>query len=345
MKSFYDYLKKNKDVTIKEKPWNAMDDLFCACISYIPLLQNFEFKTFDELCSEVINFDYPSKPEYVSYTDKKIFTILKDSKRYHNMCFFNYVKIIDNNTQFGAITITLGSKKVISFQGSDGSMIGWIENLRLIYEYPTYTQKLAIDYLKENVHMFDYNVDVVGHSKGGNLAIVAAMEMKWYKKIRIKKVYNFDGPGLTETEYNSKRYQQIFQKIENYLPNKSYVGTLLYSDNNVVVDTNAMFIGVHYPTNWKINENDDFVLSNLSSLSKKIHQMTTSNLKDLDKKSIKKVLEEIFKVFDERKKEHFSITLRDIHNIIKKIDNAPTKEKEYVLALIKSMFDLSNNKE
>ena len=103
-------------------------------------------------------------------------------------------------------------------------------------------------------------------------------------------------------------------------------------------------IGVHYPTNWKVDENGDFVLSSLSSLSRNMHQMTTSNLKDLDKKSVKKVLEEIFKVFDERKKEHFSVTLSDIHNIIKRIDNVPSKEKEYVLALIKSMFDLSNNK-
>ena len=345
MKSFYDYLKKNKDVMVKDKPWNVMDDLLCACIAYIPITKNFEFKTFDELCEEVINFNYPSKPEYVSYTDKKIFTILRKSKRYHDMCFFNYVKIIDNNTQFGAITIGIGSKKIISFQGSDGSMIGWIENLRLIYEYPTYTQKLAIDYLRENVHMFDYNVDVVGHSKGGNLALVSAMEMKWYKKIRIKKVFNFDGPGLTECEYNSKKYQQISKKVENYLPNKSYIGVLLNNDNKVIVDTNAMFIGVHYPTNWKVDENGNFVLSNLSTLSKNIHQMTTSNLKNLDNKSVKIVLEEVFKVFDERKKEHFSITLRDIHNIIKSIDNAPSKEKEYVLTLIKSMFDLSNNKE
>ena len=34
--------------------------------------------------------------------------------------------------------------------------------------------------------------------------------MKWYKKIRIKKVFNFDGPGLTECEYNSKNLEFLF---------------------------------------------------------------------------------------------------------------------------------------
>ena len=344
MKNLYGYLERNKDLSLKEKPWNIMDDLFCACIAYIPIIDNFAFKTFDDLCQEVINFKYPSKPEYVSYTDQKIFTILKNSKRYHDMCFFNFVKIIDDNTQFGAITIQLGSKKVISFQGSDGSMIGWIENLRLLYNYPTYTQQLAINYLKDNVHMFDYNVDVVGHSKGGNLAIVSAMETKWYKKIRIKKIYNFDGPGLTESIYSSKKYESISKKLENYLPNKSYVGVLMYNGDATIVDTNAMLIGVHYPTNWQIDENDNFVITNLSKLSMNMHQMTTNKLKDLDNNALKNVLEEVFKVFEERKKEHFSINLRDIHNIIKKIDNVPEKEKEYVLTLITSIFDLSNNK-
>ncbi|MEI3499052.1 MAG: Mbeg1-like protein [Bacilli bacterium] len=61
-------------------------------------------------------------------------------------------------------------EKIISFKGTDSSLIGWLENFRLAYEYPTYTQKLAIDYLKNNISFLDQDVYVVGHSKGGNLA-------------------------------------------------------------------------------------------------------------------------------------------------------------------------------
>ena len=343
MKNLYNYLEKNKNISLKEKPWNVMDNLLCACISYIPVINTFSFKTFNELCEEVINYKYPSNPEYVSYTDKKIFTILKDSLRYKDMCFLNFVNIIDDNTQFGAITIKIGNKKIISFKGSDGSMIGWIENLRLLYKYPTYTHLLAIDYLRNNIHMFDYDVTVLGHSKGGNLALTSVMELPWYKKVGVKKIYNFDGPGLKKEEFASPKYKSITKKINNYVPNKSYVGVLMYNDNMKVVDTNALMIGVHYPTNWKI-ENDEFIYDDLSSLSNNLHKMTTDGLKDMDQKILEHVFEEIFKVFEKRKKEHVGITIKDIHNIIKSLNNVPKKEKEYVSSLIKSMFDLANNK-
>ena len=342
MKNLYNYLEKNKDITLKEKPWNIMDNLFCACISYIPLTENFKMKSFEEVCEEVINYDYPSKPEYVSYTDKKMFTILKGSKRYHDMFLFNFVNIIDNNTQFGAITCKIGNKKVISFKGSDGSMIGWIENLRLLYDFPTYTQMLAAEYLKDNIHPFDYDVYVVGHSKGGNLAIASAMELNFYKSFRIKKIINFDGPGLKYNDFVSNKYQKIAKKVESYLPNKSYVGTLMYNDNIKIIDTSALMVGVHYPTNWLI-ENDNFVYSTQSKLSKELHIRTTEMLKDIDMQAIKNILEEVFKIFEERKKDHVGITLNDIHKIIQSINNAPKKEKDYLLSVIRYMFKLSNN--
>ncbi len=341
MKNLYSYLEKNKDVSLKEKPWNMMDNLLCSCIAYIPLIENFDFKTFDELCNEVINFEYPSRPEYVSYSDKKIFTILKDSKRYHDMCFLNYVNIIDDNTQFGALTIRIGNKKIIVFKGTDGSMISWIENLRFGYVYPTYTQNLAIDYLRQNVHMFDYDVIVLGHSKGGNLAIISTMELPWYKQLRIKKIYNFDGPGLRPKEHNSKKYQRIVSKIKTIMPDKSFVGTLLCNDNVISIKTNAVMFWVHYPTNWQVVD-DNFVPSESTDLSKKLHLMTSECMENVDYDTVQDVLEEIFKVFDARKKEHFGVTLSDIINIVDKMHDIDEKEKDYVLSIIKSMFELSN---
>ena len=48
---------------------------------------------------------------------------------------------------------------------------------------------------------------------------------------RIKKIYNFDGPGFRKQEYESNKYQALTKKLVNIMPSGSLVGVLLYNDN------------------------------------------------------------------------------------------------------------------
>lgn len=50
--------------------------------------------------------------------------------------------------QFGGAKFSNKDTTIISFKGTDGSCIGWYENLRLSYMYPTKTQSYALDYIK-----------------------------------------------------------------------------------------------------------------------------------------------------------------------------------------------------
>ena len=141
--------------------------------------------------------------------------------RYQSLEITNFTRIKNEDTQFGAATFRLNKLTIISYKGTDGSLIGWIENFRLGYQYPTNTHLLAIKYLHENIKTLDENVYVVGHSKGGNLAMVSAMESTPIEFNKIKNIYNFDGPGLRKEEFMSKKYQKISSKLHNYLPSDS----------------------------------------------------------------------------------------------------------------------------
>ncbi|MEI3146862.1 MAG: Mbeg1-like protein [Merdibacter sp.] len=73
-----------------------------------------------------------------------------------------------------------------------------------------------------------------GHSKGGNLAMYAAIrETSLHQQIR--KVFNFDGPGFRETFYAHYECSGILSRIVTYLPQGSVIGRLLEHREAAVV--------------------------------------------------------------------------------------------------------------
>ena len=124
---------------------------------------------------------------------------------------YNYRKINSDSMQFGAITMKLDDKRIyVAFAGTDTSLVGWKENFKLAYLYPGLSQKYAGSYLNKTLGWFSHNVYIGGHSKGGNLAISAAMLARSYNVRKIKAIYNNDGPGFLKEQVESKEYQKIF---------------------------------------------------------------------------------------------------------------------------------------
>ena len=128
----------------------------------------------------------------------------EDKIRYRNISLSNYVYDVTFEKQFSALTFKLPTgEKVIAFEGTDNNLVGWEEDFAMIYKFPVPADKDAISYINENVSLFDKSVIVVGHSKGGHLAMTAAAFSHWYVKLKIKSVYNLDGPGFRYNEINS----------------------------------------------------------------------------------------------------------------------------------------------
>ena len=144
-------------------------------------------------------------------------------------------------------------------------MVGWKENFNLSYLDETPGQNKAKKYLKQVAAYIcnDENINnksisarrlwIGGHSKGGNLAVFAAMHVDKEVQDAIIKVYNFDGPGFNHKMIYTAGYKRIFDRIETFLPQSSIVGLLLeHVDDYEVVRSRNSGPLQHDAFSWEI---------------------------------------------------------------------------------------------
>lgn len=335
-----DYLKYYKNITIDKVHFNVMDNLLCSILSYLALVPFEGCKTLKELY-EYSKYNKLETASAMAPVALKILDLVVDSKRYTDLLIYNLVNIKNDVTQFGAVTFRINDNMIIAYKGTDGSLIGWMENIRIGYDYPTYTQRLAIDYLNNNINLFNYkDLYIVGHSKGGNLAMVSAMESNNFDKIT--KVYNFDGPGFRIDEYNSSKYNKLSNKLVNILPTGSVVGTLLYNNNYTVVKSNKLAFEEHYPNSWNMY-GEFFLEGKLSKVSMQVHECTTEGINTLEHKKVEEAFETIFKSFEKEYSSDVSMSFEDLikfYRNMKKVDPEISKYIDKILnCMLKESID------
>ncbi len=329
MYTVLDYIKYYKDIPLQKTKWNVIDNLICSILCYLPLREFSEKISIRQLHTKLLR----SSKEYEAHFIKKtleVFELVESSIRYKDMYVMNSVNKKSKTVQFGALTFKINGVKVISFKGTDSSHIGWLENFRLIYEYPTNTHLAAIEYLNNAIGMFDVGeIYVVGHSKGGNLAMVSAMETSNFKFRKITKVYNFDGPGFRKKDFESARFERLSPKLVNVLPSGSVIGVLMYNKEYEVVKSNTVVGLDHFPTAWNIF-GEFFVEDKLLSVGKKLNHRTTVELEKLDPKLFKDFIEELFNQLTKEKTSDIKFSFRMIKKVYDGMRDVDPKMKKYL---------------
>ena len=333
MNTIYDYLKLNKDVSIDENPWNIMDNLLCAIMVYMDI-EPFESEiSFNDLCKKILDTPLSKVTWLMAPKVKEVAEILVDSKRYEDMIAYDFVRIINDDTQFGVVTFMLSNVKVISFEGTDGTTIGWYENFRLAYQYPTFTQTLGIEYANNHIDDNENTVYLVGHSKGGNIAMCVLMEIG-KKNESVINAINFDGPGFMLEEFNSQKFKDISDKIINIFPQGSYIGALLYNKTEITyVRSNQKSFYIHYPTSWEV-EGNNFKPVEETKLSIYLNNLTTTGFDKVNRKETGKVFEAAFKGMDKDNNSKIKFSYRDLLNAL----NGTKRENLKAFGLIRKML-------
>lgn len=336
MFTIYDYLDYYKNCSFEEVGFNQMDAMLFACLVYLPIKSFSENKSYKDFVSYAYTF---YKDDYSGVMKPSSFALLnkiKISKRYENIIISNFKNVRNNDTQFGAMSVRFNDNLLIAFKGSDSSLISWIENLRLNYQYPTYTQSKGIKYAKDNILDSDKNVYLVGHSKGGNLAMCAGMEIPSGLRDKVKVIYNFDGPGFLKKEYD-KKFNLIKEKVVNIVPTGSVVGMCLYNDNFKSVKSKDLAFGEHYPVGWGVF-GEFFVKTSLSRVSKQIHEMTTTNLDAVDKKQLGETIEELCKGLGVDYDSDFHLSISEIWEIIRNMKGIDPKVYKYLTSVMQTLM-------
>jgi hypothetical protein len=347
MISLIDYVKTNGDYTFFEKEFNEVDAVLMSAIVYVNfsnIIKDVEVSLGDALekylkatdRKTVIKLDFIQKDIY------KLVKVIKDKIRYRGILLSNYVYDVTYNKQFCAITMKLPTgEKLIVYEGTDHNLVGWEEDFTMLYQFPVPADTDAINYLNENVSIWDKNVIVLGHSKGGHLAMTAATFCKWYKKFAIKKVYNFDGPGFRYDEFNSKKFKRMTKKLEYIIPNYSIFGLLLRHPEEVkVVKTTKKDIMAHSMFNWLVEE-ESFVFDRLSRISRNLDKSIIMWLEQHDDEERKKVVTDVFKYLKDNGIEKITdmVKLKNVFTLIKNLDDLDKGTKDLLSHFIKYNID------
>lgn len=339
-----DYLKKYKDIPFKEEPFNELDALTLALMSYFP----FEYINKKKITPKIINeFLKTYKPEVT--TERKLFdiivlNILCNSIRYKGICFYDFCKKKSGESieQFQAVTILFRNFMYISYCGTDATVIGWREDFNMSFLDIVPSEVDAINYANQQrkKHPFK-DIYIGGHSKGGRLAVRAGKEI--YKKNNLKAVFSFDGPNFTDSFYDYK-YDEMKSLIYEYAPGDSIVGRLIKDRKKIIVDSSKELIHQHDAYSWLVEDNHFVHLDKYTSRSDKIAVITNKTFYNFDNQTKSIVINTLFDVADSlgihKLKSGESVTTL-VKNIISDIriewKNIPKENRKIVL---KVLFDI-----
>lgn len=262
MSNLLDYIRWRGDLSFGQAPFGEVDSLLLSMLSYVPwdALPGEPFAapgaapTLRSLWPglETLSVNWGPTCEY----DRQMLRLAADSRRFGGIQLAQPAREVDESMdkQFGAVTILLPERKAfISYQGTDGSIVGWRENFRLYLSGPTASQERALSYLQAVMGVQAREFSVGGHSKGGNLALYAASMAPAFLQRRITRVYNHDGPELSPQERVGEGRQRVQERISTVMPQSAVVGMLMGQPGRFeLVASNAVGILQHNPYSWQV---------------------------------------------------------------------------------------------
>lgn len=195
---------------------------------------------------------------------KLLLEALAASPRFRDMRIRDYLSLFDieQQTQFAAMAFVHRREfAYIGFRGTDSSFTGWKEDFNMAFTWPVPAQDQSVRYLEAAARGLPKRLMLGGHSKGGNLAVYAAINAKPRVQEHIECVYNHDGPGFKPSAFTDSDYAAMKDRIKKTVPTDSIVGMLMESreDYRVVV-SKAKGIAAHDSFSWQI-EDGRFVLA------------------------------------------------------------------------------------
>ncbi len=263
-----DYLEWYGDFDFSVMPFNEVDNLILAELSYasldgiVPEPQLGRRLTTISVKEAAHRLEESGRLEKSCRLERNAGLLLLEmakGRRFSDAVLAGYVDKHDfeNQEQFSALHVYLSDGTLfVSYSGTDDTILGWKEDLNMAYQMPVPSQEEAVEYLEKTVPHDGRPIRIGGHSKGGNLAIYAAVMCYDRLKRRIIAIYNNDGPGFLEPMLEKKAYIEIKDRIRTIVPETSIVGMLLeHGDSYEVVKSTGKGIMQHDGLSWQVYKN------------------------------------------------------------------------------------------
>lgn len=264
MANLFDYLDWRGDIPFSQVPFNQIDALMLAHISYSIFdglaPESFGKKiSFEELAGHLKSADDFERRTNTGYLINKrtteLFFKCASCVRFKDTLISGMRVIFDEKRreQFAAMVYSIDALSILSYRGTDDTLLGWEEDFNLAWLDEIPSQADALAYFLEAADFFDTDFVITGHSKGGNLAVNTAVRCGKDLQKRISRVYNFDGPGFPCEFFQLPEYKAVEKRIVSVYPQFSVVGMLFcHPKKYQIVESSESAVMQHDAVSWQI---------------------------------------------------------------------------------------------
>lgn len=345
--------------TFAQREFNDVDSLVLCQLSYlkmkglIPGLEDeCDFIPFRNVLQRE-NEEQVFADERYREDNQKLAEAVLHSVRFRDMKVNYYIDILDKEmeVQFSAMTFRLGEGdplNYIAYRGTDENLVGWKEDFTLAFSEPVVGQLYAARYMRKASAHLPGDFYMGGHSKGGNLAVFAAMSSSMALQERILRVYSHDGPGFKPQVLERYEYERIAGQVKKILPGSSMVGMLLERGNDYnVVESSSHGLMQHNPYTWVVDlEQGAFVpMEELKNGAKLMDSAVTDWILSLDDEQVSRFADVLFRVLGASETDNLIDFKADwkksVSGILQELKEVDETSKGEVEEILKGLFEIT----
>ncbi len=312
MGTVYDYLTWRGDLTFRAAPFCEVDSLILSMFAYLDMQdivpapgEEGELSVWAASKAFLERYPDPKKSKMGVLIPKdivKMMRAMRSTKRFGTLKMSGYVNLIDPETelQFSAVTFLMADgTAIVTYRGTDDTLVGWKEDMNMCFLPVVPAQTKAVEYLKNVAKDHKGKLILTGHSKGGNLAVYAAVHSDAAVRERITAVYSNDGPGFGKNILDDPDYREIRPRICNLVPQSSVVGMLLEHDENFTVVKSRQKSGFlqHNGLSWEILGNSFVHLKDVTPDSRKLDRTVNQWIRDMTPEQREEFAEAVYQLF------------------------------------------------
>lgn len=326
-----DFLRTYRDVGFANITLCEVDILIFAIISYVDMKQlsldtHTSIHSISQL-SQLLLAHTTTKAQLNVYTksfmnlSREFFSELACATRYQSCEIHDVEDCTDDKpsvdpTQFAACTFLIPDVAcVVAYRGTDLSLAGWKEDLLLCTRIIS-SQTYATAYLSNILQAsYSQNVPLIvcGHSKGGILASYASVQLYEKLQVRIKAIYDFDGPHFSpdfRLPLPSTLYGNRYIRIQ---PTYSIVGQVFDSPEEPrrYIKSSDTRMSQHSPITWLISGSSFADVGKLDDEAAIIVNALKSWEKDLTAHEEHTLIDEVFSALEAGGHAQFDEILQD----------------------------------
>lgn len=351
MNNIMDYLDWRGDIGFDQDGLNEVDNLIFSMVAYL----NFDMIRGAQTIEEASKAYKDSKKRGTSKESRdfikkieRLLDKLAKTQRYRGVTISDYMYKYDhdNESQFCAMTFSLGDWIYVAYRGTDESLVGFKEDFNMCFSAPVMAQKDAVAYLRQVLNKYrDQEVYTGGHSKGGNLAVYSHVGIDGEYRKRIVKIFNNDGPGFTEEILKTPAYRETTKKVIKLLPHGSVVGILMDDEEeySIVKAKGDNGIVQHDGFNWDIKGTKFVKKDKFTDQSIRINQTLKLWLASLDREERNKFIDEFYGLIVKSTDASIlgDISGKEIQSalaIVKNINSMDEESKKILVSAIKKLL-------